>query len=150
MKTPYYHPTTIDDRVYAPSIKSLKLSEATEQEVVSSCIEVVVELNQLANFFPSSEGEEILDADFEVSRISGGITNGLFRVTSEKHSLVREKQLLIRIFGAEGMIDRDVETSIYASLCTQKIGPERCVSGCCDAVFCFFSVFPHLFCSEIC
>ena len=80
-------------------------------------------------------------------KVTGGITNALFRVsgfqsliqsdaikqaladihtsnypknhksTLEISSLVNFDSLLIRIFGAEGMIDRDVETATYAALC---------------------------------
>ena len=80
-------------------------------------------------------------------KVTGGITNALFRVsgfqsliqsdtikqalsdihssnypkshksTLEISSLVNFDSILIRIFGAEGMIDRDVETATYAALC---------------------------------
>lgn len=83
------------------------------------------------------------------TKVTGGITNALFRVTgfaslkSEVTSIVNTllddseppttsskdiisplidfDSVLIRIFGAEGMINRDVETSTYAALCNADI-----------------------------
>mmetsp|Transcript_20460 Transcript_20460/g.33188 ORF Transcript_20460/g.33188 Transcript_20460/m.33188 type:complete len:493 (+) Transcript_20460:82-1560(+) len=83
------------------------------------------------------------------TKVTGGITNALFRVSGfEKISpafiaavvrsltnggtsstssvidyspLVDFDSVLVRIFGAEGMIDRDVETSTYAALCNADI-----------------------------
>jgi len=77
------------------------------------------------------------------AKVTGGITNALFRVSGfEKMTpaissamgtlpdegapvdcgpLVDFDSVLVRIFGAEGMIDRDVETSTYAALCNADI-----------------------------
>lgn len=63
-----------------------------------------------------------------VSVVTGGITNSLLRVSGfRKCSLANyrndyfdpnmEDSVLVRIFGAEGMIDRDEETATYAALC---------------------------------
>mmetsp|Transcript_22170 Transcript_22170/g.36456 ORF Transcript_22170/g.36456 Transcript_22170/m.36456 type:complete len:517 (+) Transcript_22170:21-1571(+) len=55
----------------------------------------------------------------KVSIVSGGLTNALFRVDINDE----EKQpssVLVRIFGAEGMIDRDTETANFARLCDSK------------------------------
>jgi len=99
-------------------LTTLKLGEASEEEVMKSCIDVVLKLNSSASF---CEDVTLNPDDFTACRISGGITNGLFRITSEKNGIVGAKQLLVRVFGAEGMIDRDVETSVYAGLCDAKI-----------------------------
>ena len=53
-----------------------------------------------------------------VSRIVGGITNQLFKV-----DLPSSDPVLIRIFGAPGLIDRDVENSNYAALAKRGIAP---------------------------
>ncbi|KAL3786350.1 hypothetical protein HJC23_000592 [Cyclotella cryptica] len=59
----------------------------------------------------------------QITRISGGLTNALFKVDfppaspSPSESSRRPSSVLIRIFGAEGMIDRDVETATFARLC---------------------------------
>ncbi|KAL7476127.1 hypothetical protein ACHAW6_002006 [Cyclotella cf. meneghiniana] len=58
-----------------------------------------------------------------ITRISGGLTNALFKVDFRPASPCmsalsrRPSSVLIRIFGAEGMIDRDVETATFARLC---------------------------------
>ena len=80
------------------------------------------------------------------TKVTGGITNALFRVSGfeklkpaisstaaalnggsnggapgDLSSLVDFDSVLVRIFGAEGMINRDVETSTYAALCNADI-----------------------------
>jgi hypothetical protein len=65
------------------------------------------------------------------SKVTGGITNALYRVGgfltlrgSLGHgpaSLIDFDSVLVRVFGAEGMIDRDVETSTYSALCDAGI-----------------------------
>ena len=71
------------------------------------------------------------------TRVTGGITNALYRVGGFgklRHTLEQLEQLerddaslidfdsvLVRVFGAEGMIDRDVETSTYSALCDAGI-----------------------------
>lgn len=54
----------------------------------------------------------------KVSVVSGGITNQLFRVTVGDSGSV-----LMRIFGAEGMIDRDIENATFAALAANKLAP---------------------------
>ena len=56
----------------------------------------------------------VAPAECEVTPISGGITNVLFRVTFPAACGVTP--VLIRRFGAEGMIDRRVENSLFAAL----------------------------------
>mmetsp|Transcript_36687 Transcript_36687/g.88412 ORF Transcript_36687/g.88412 Transcript_36687/m.88412 type:complete len:489 (-) Transcript_36687:1968-3434(-) len=79
------------------------------------------------------------------TKVTGGITNALFRVSgfdnlkpaiasavatllktgsssgNYRSSLIDFDSVLMRIFGAEGMIDRDVETSTFAALCNAGI-----------------------------
>jgi len=62
----------------------------------------------------------------QVKRVQGGITNTLFYVSG-----LRSFQLcdyfpdgcLVRVFGAEGMIDRDVENCLYAALSKASLSP---------------------------
>ena len=83
-------------------------------------------------------------------KVTGGITNALFRVSGFEtlkpviikavlksldnggggitssvnntvDALLNFNSVLVRIFGAEGMIDRDVETSTYAAVCDANI-----------------------------
>ena len=53
--------------------------------------------------------------------ISGGITNVLLRVTFPASSGVAP--VLVRRFGAEGMIDRNVEDALFAALAAEGIAP---------------------------
>lgn len=82
--------------------------------------------------------------DLKCTRISGGITNALYRVDGLKIAMTHRQggdddgavavdappssidvidcdSVLVRVFGAEGMIDRDVETSTYSALCDAGI-----------------------------
>ena len=61
------------------------------------------------SYYPSMDTSD--DEKVKVARISGGLTNDLFKIDFPK------KSILIRIFGAEGMIDRDLETATFARLC---------------------------------
>ena len=124
---PLFAPVMLDGRPYAPSLQTLKPGSAPASSVMGSCVAVVLQLNKLAGFFAVPGGcgpDDVPAGDFEVERVSGGITNGLFRVASERHGLTGGRRLLVRVFGAEGMIDRDVETSVYAALCRCKVGAE--------------------------
>jgi len=49
-----------------------------------------------------------------VTPVSGGITNALYLF---KPSYEGSSPLLVRLFGGEGMIDRDTETDTYAEMC---------------------------------
>ena len=68
--------------------------------------------------YPESPPEGLY-SNLSTSRVSGGITNVLYRVSGFPSP--HPNSVLIRIFGAEGMIDRDLETSAYASLCDAGI-----------------------------
>eukprot|EP00656_Telonema_subtile_P044587 TRINITY_DN50839_c0_g1_i1.p1 TRINITY_DN50839_c0_g1~~TRINITY_DN50839_c0_g1_i1.p1 ORF type:complete len:395 (-),score=74.67 TRINITY_DN50839_c0_g1_i1:213-1397(-) len=62
--------------------------------------------------------EHLPATDFQISVVVGGITNALFKV-----SMGSEAPVLIRVFGAEGMIDRDVENATCAALADANIAP---------------------------
>ena len=67
-----------------------------------------------------------------VQKVTGGITNALYCVSGFKDEPSKNKYFdsscrnsaLLRIFGAEGMINRDVETAYYAQLCDADIAHE--------------------------
>jgi len=66
----------------------------------------------------------------EVKRVSGGLTNALYQVSgfSRVIDLDFESEydfdsVLVRVFGAEGIIDRDVETATFAALADNGIAP---------------------------
>lgn len=52
-----------------------------------------------------------------VQPLTGGITNTLFLVD------YTECKVLLRVFGAEGMIDRDVENATFAALARSQVAP---------------------------
>ncbi|GMI59831.1 hypothetical protein ScalyP_jg8680 [Parmales sp. scaly parma] len=112
----------LDGQLYVPSVTVLKpgLDGNSDASVEASAVTAVIKLNSLGgNFFP----QEINSvpppiSEFTVTRISGGITNALYRIKSEVHGLTKSNSLLVRVFGGEGMINRDLETVIYASLCS--------------------------------
>lgn len=58
--------------------------------------------------------------DLKVSKISGGITNQLYRVSG----LCTTADVLVRLFGAEGMIDRNIENATYAALARVQLAPK--------------------------
>lgn len=58
-------------------------------------------------------------SDLKITKISGGITNQLYRVSG----LSQCNAVLVRLFGAEGMIDRNVENATYAALARQGLAP---------------------------
>ena len=78
-------------------------------------------------------------AELRVRMVPGGITNKLYHVSgirpvvvvddqdetnpsgSKNHNNNIPSEVLVRIFGAQGMIDRDVETSTYAALAKQGL-----------------------------
>jgi ethanolamine kinase len=61
--------------------------------------------------------------DLAITKISGGITNQLYRVSGLQHKSHNDDAVLIRLFGAEGMIDRHVENATYAALARQGFAP---------------------------
>ena len=83
------------------------------------------------SFFSSSDVTEKDPASWTVTKITGGNTNQLYCISGMNKSSSGKKNnknknsipnsVLVRIFGAEGMIDRDVETSTYSSLAKQGL-----------------------------
>ena len=106
-------PTLIDDRPYYPY---LKMNSSNEASIIRVALEVL--------FHPNKELiDELLEKNkFSVKVVTGGITNALYSL-SGLSSLKENDSVLIRVFGAEGMIDRDVETSTFAALARQGIAP---------------------------
>ena len=66
-------------------------------------------------------------AKLSVQRVTGGLSNTLYRVSGLDAAFSNGRRLpdavLVRVFGAAGMIDRDVETSTFAALAVAGIGP---------------------------
>jgi len=69
-----------------------------------------------------------LAQQLSVKSVTGGITNALYCISGFSNNNSGSLDLgfdsiLMRIFGAEGMIDRDVETSTFASLAKYGVAP---------------------------
>ena len=62
------------------------------------------------------------DENIKLSRVSGGITNTLYRASFG----FGDKIVLVRIFGAEGMIDRKKENATFQFLGEQGVAPKYC------------------------
>jgi ethanolamine kinase len=102
--------------------------------------------SKLNEFFDTAGGTRKSCMDqLSCTKVTGGITNALFRVsgfqtvknllvdtttttaaattgaTTDNCDYLDFDSVLVRIFGAEGMIDRDIETSTYAALCNANI-----------------------------
>ena len=90
----------VEDRPYFPLFN---VDSSNESSLVEGARLII------AAYYPSIDIED--DKKVKVTRISGGLTNALFKIDFP------EKSILIRIFGAEGMIDRDLETATFARLC---------------------------------
>jgi len=99
----------IDDRPYFPQLHVDVTNKSSIQKAAALIMHSTVEFEKL-----------------QVEQITGGITNTLFKVSGLKSPQEEddaENACLVRVFGAEGMIDRDVENSTYACLSSQKLAP---------------------------
>jgi len=102
---PQEEQVTVDGEAYFPF---LHLDPDDEEE---SAKQVVTDCFQL-----EKDSAQVL----KVTTVPGGITNRLFHV-SGIDARNYPSSVLVRIFGALGLIDRDVETSTYAALAKQGI-----------------------------
>lgn len=98
-KSEDYH-VIVDEFPYYPSLRAHPDDSNSIRKVVAI----------LLNFTPSSE--------LEISPVKGGNTNTLYFVSNLKRS---PGKLLVRLFGGDGLIDRDVETATYAALARQSL-----------------------------
>lgn len=99
----------IDGYPYHPNHKVTADDEDSVKTAVFSLLK--------ANGYETSDAS----AHLRFSRVSGGTTNQLVRVSN-----IPTKELdsvLVRIFGAEGMIDRDEETDSYRRLADEGVAP---------------------------
>jgi ethanolamine kinase len=60
-----------------------------------------------------------------VERVMGGVTNTLYKVSGfhQYRDDVPVDTVLVRLFGAEGLIDRDEETGVFAALSAVRLAP---------------------------
>eukprot|EP00586_Coscinodiscus_wailesii_P009097 CAMPEP_0172520894 /NCGR_PEP_ID=MMETSP1066-20121228/292262_1 /TAXON_ID=671091 /ORGANISM="Coscinodiscus wailesii, Strain CCMP2513" /LENGTH=372 /DNA_ID=CAMNT_0013303713 /DNA_START=56 /DNA_END=1174 /DNA_ORIENTATION=+ len=111
--TPYPH-KTVCNRPYFPTVTVTPTDKAS----ITLAASLIV-------YYPSSPPPPENDAQpLEVTPVKGGITNALFRVSNFPSP--HPSSILLRVFGAEGMIDRDDETHAYAALCDAGVGGEYC------------------------
>ena len=113
---------TIDECPYLPMMKAS--DEASIQDIVR---QIVAHSNDKIDKDAASQA---VSAPLSVKTVSGGITNTLYLVESGPAAANHAEgpassplQLLVRVFGAEGMIDRDVENATYAALSRAHIAP---------------------------
>ena len=111
----------IDDRPYCPT---LQVDCNDLSSIRQAAARIVLPNNNSSDWTKLS-----------VEQISGGITNTLFQVSGLRSQLISfdsnnstdnndiPDACLVRVFGAEGMIDRDVENSTYAALDQQNMSP---------------------------
>uniref|UniRef100_A0A7S4RCL9 ethanolamine kinase n=2 Tax=Ditylum brightwellii TaxID=49249 RepID=A0A7S4RCL9_9STRA len=103
----------VDNRPYYPNL----FVNVKDESTIRYAAAVIVA--GIQNEKLSEKEEESLN----VSVVSGGITNALFRVSGVSKLGGGDDDVLVRVFGAEGMIDRDVETSTFAALASASIAP---------------------------
>jgi ethanolamine kinase len=113
------HHVMVDSKPYFPFLVANGGDLDSIRQVVAKILQVS---------YPSAVVKDV--ETWPVTVVCGGITNQLFRVDilsscDEDPDKVETmpKGMLVRIFGAEGMIDRDVENSTYAALAAQGIAP---------------------------
>jgi ethanolamine kinase len=99
----------IDSKPYFPHLKVLGSDEASILAAVAATTAATTSIHDPHD----DDADGNATKDVSIQRISGGLTNQLYRVGS----------CLVRIFGAEGMIDRDIENAVYASLSQQGLAP---------------------------
>lgn len=133
---------TIDDRPYYPFLTVDPTSEDSVRQVTAKVLlslgmDDIMNTSNNANINGEPSYQKLI-----VTPVTGGNTNSLFRVsglqnlwpnkekTNHRHQIVISQQptivpspdtVLMRVFGAAGIIDRDVETATYAALARQQI-----------------------------
>mmetsp|Transcript_86744 Transcript_86744/g.242788 ORF Transcript_86744/g.242788 Transcript_86744/m.242788 type:complete len:430 (-) Transcript_86744:76-1365(-) len=108
---------SIDGQVYQPSVSAIDGDDDSIRIVVGAIFQLSADVV----------------SSLQVKSVTGGITNKLYHVsgiaaaapaaaasTKDATSPLPD-EVLFRIFGGHGMIDRDVETSTYAALANQGI-----------------------------
>lgn len=119
---------TVDNRPYFPL---LKLEDPSNEESILEIATVIVSHRngndaKSMNHCSTDTYTSPHRGKGTVVPITGGLTNALYKVDLPTTTLPAQQQpqpqqqeqsYLVRIFGAEGMIDRDEETSNFARLC---------------------------------
>ena len=104
----------IDDRPYFPFL----VVDCNDPSTVIAAATAIAQHPCNAGRFITTTTTTDLHKEPRIERVSGGITNTLYLVEfSATHNV------LLRVFGAEGMIDRDIENATFAALAQSKIAP---------------------------
>eukprot|EP00979_Chaetoceros_neogracilis_P004587 scaffold797_cov408-Chaetoceros_neogracile.AAC.52 len=120
--------TLVDERPYFPQLSvTLKDSSTISSEGQNSNSHLAhssssIITTALAIIFHPSEPPNDLAQNLKIKTVTGGITNALYCITGFS-PIQPYDSVLIRVFGAEGMIDRDIETSTFAHLASSGIAP---------------------------
>jgi thiamine kinase-like enzyme len=106
----------VENRPYIPSlIVDLK----DEASVINAASIILSSIEEIKN--DSETIKSIGNAPAgKVTKLCGGLTNALFQVDISSEQQSTTSSVLVRIFGAEGMIDRDKETANFARLCNSS------------------------------
>jgi len=105
----------IDQKPYFPFLIANSKDEDSIKKVAAELVHCnKVECSDLSIERVSGGNTNAL---FKVEKVAGGITNQLYKV-----NMLSEK-VLVRIFGAAGMIDRDQENATYAALAAKGYAP---------------------------
>ena len=131
--------TTVDDRPYWPFLVVDPTSEDSIQQVAAKVLGLIVGGAHGPTASCCRNNAIETTKLIKVTPVTGGNTNSLFRVSglqglrtttndsscSNSNQHHQQQQLpdsvLMRVFGAEGMIDRDVETATYAALSRESL-----------------------------
>jgi ethanolamine kinase len=119
-----------------PHFPSLRVDPGEEESVRRAAAAVVAAAAASSPAAPTrgwkreQRPETVCPRQLAVATVAGGITNRLFRVSGFRGGggiSVGEEEVgdsvLVRVFGAEGMIDRDEETSVFARLARAGLAP---------------------------
>lgn len=106
---------TVDEKPYFPNFVVDPQNEDSIKTAASLCVHSMNGGSELSIKKVTGGNTNLL---YRVTKITGGITNQLYKVNVDECLAV-----LVRIFGAPGLIDRDVENSVYAALSEIGIAP---------------------------
>jgi thiamine kinase-like enzyme len=102
---------TVDGQPYLPH--QTATAKGPRFDVAKAVLAVLLDIKE-------DNDQESMATSLHVEPVLGGLSNTLYRVSGlpvdHPHNLHHIAQVLVRIFGADGMIDRDVETSTFAAL----------------------------------
>ncbi|EED88100.1 predicted protein [Thalassiosira pseudonana CCMP1335] len=110
----------VEDRPYFPL---LQLDPTKNESVVDVARTVLSAYNKNSRSNNSTDAGDVNSCEGKVTVITGGLTNALFKVdlnSSTDEATNNNTSVLVRVFGSEGMIDRDIDTANFARLCNKS------------------------------